>query len=75
MRERLLSSLIPLSLLSACGSPLIGVEGQSDDGLLVHAAAVTLVQERGAALGLDHNDSVRQRTALGSRDRGGPGSA
>ena len=64
MRTTLLSSLIPLSLLSACGSQVISIEGQSDDGLAVHAAAVTLVQERGAALGLDHNDSVRQRTAF-----------
>ncbi len=64
MHNRLLSSLIPLSLLSACGSPLIGIDGQSDDGLAVHAAAVTLVTERGAVLGLDHNDSVRQRTAF-----------
>ena len=64
MRTTLLSSLIPLSLLSACGSQVIGIDGQSDDGLAVHAAAVTLVQERGAVLGLDHNDSVRQRTAF-----------
>ena len=64
MRTTLLSSLIPLSLLSACGSQVIAIDGQSDDGLALHAAAVTLVQERGAVLGLDHNDSVRQRTAF-----------
>ena len=62
MRTTLLCSLVPLSLLSACGSEVLSVDGQNDDGLIVHAASASLIKERGAALGLDHNDSVRQRS-------------
>ena len=65
MRKSLLvsMSLIPFSLLAACGSDLIAVEDQTGDGQAVHAAALALIQSRGAALGLDNNDSVRQRSA------------
>src|SRR5690349_6970577 len=65
MRKSLLVSvsLVPLSLLSACGSDLIAVGADSADGQAVHATAVALIQSRGAALGLSRNDSVRQRSS------------
>lgn len=62
MRKFFFLSVAAMAALPACGgSDLIAVEAQSNDGQEVSAQAVSLIQARGAQLGLDNNDVLRQR--------------
>ena len=63
MRKSLWLSMVSAALIPACGgSDLIAVDAVSDDGQEVSAQAVSLIQLRGAQLGLDSNEVVRQRS-------------
>ena len=63
MRKTLWLAMVSAALVPACGgSDLMAVEATSEDGQEVSAQAVSLIQLRGAQLGLDSNEVVRQRS-------------
>lgn len=63
MRKTLWLAMVSAALVPACGgNDLLAVDAISDDGQAVSAQAVSLIQLRSAQLGMDANDSVRQRS-------------
>lgn len=63
MRKTLWLAMVSAALVPACGgNDLLAVDAVSSDGQAISAQAVSLLQVRGAQLGLDTNDSVRQRS-------------
>lgn len=63
MRKALWLAMVSAALVPACGgNDLLAVDATSDDGLAISEKAVSLIQQRGGQLGMDGNDSVRQRS-------------